>query len=983
MDTNVQGTVRVLECARHAGVEKFVYAASSSCYGLAAVPTREDHPIDAAISLRAVQVPGRAGGVPLAPRLRAAGELDLHLQRLRPARAHDRRLRRGVRRVLPPEARRQAVHGRRRRHPAPRFHLRDRRRPGVPGGRPQRRSAASVSTSAPATRSRSTGWSSCSAATWSTSRSVRASPTAPGPTSRRSSRGSGWQPKVSFEDGVRRMLVDIECWRDAPLWDPDLHRGGDQDLVPLSRRSRARKRSIDAGRPARAISATRSRRRGAARHHRAAPARRSASSCATACSTSCIPATSATCSTPRARPTCWSPASPPTSTSPRALSAARAAGPARGQSGRVRDGRLRRHRPERQRRSRTSALIQPDYFAKGYEYTASGMPPKTAEEVEVVQSYGGEIIFTPGDIVYSSSSLIDLAPPTIKLEKLQIADGAQRHHLRQAARRRSTPWSASRVHVVGDTIVDSYTYCAMIGGQTKTPTMSVLFERKVDYVGGAAIVAKHLRAAGGRGDLLDRARRRRATRTSCSTISSRPASTCRAVDRPDAADDQQERDRRRRLPAAEGRHARQPLDLRPDPGRHHRRRCSRCRPTPWCSAISATASSTGAPSRSWSQAMPRRLLPRGRQPGREPLGQHHRIPGLRSDHAERARGALRARRPGFRHPSARLQAVRRGALQAADPQARRARRAHLPQRQPRVARQLLRHRQLRRPAGRCGRRRRRAARLCDAGHARRPQRRDRHHPRHHGGGAANAKCDGNVPVTPDDCASKIDAVERQAGARFERLGRCESSSSASASRVTSAAASPAPTSSPRSIRSTGGATTGRSTTCRSTTTTRRWPACPTSRRSSCSAICSSNGKHVLVEKPLWASATTTSPRSRRWRARKGVVCYTAYNHRFEPHFVRMRDLIASGELGTHLSLPHVLRQRHGAAGARFGLARPGRRRAARPRLASARHLPLLVRRHRRRVRRRRRALLREPRARSRRDRSRARAAAPRAGDDAC
>ena len=38
-----------------------------------------------------------------------------------------------------------------------------------------------------------------------------------------------------------------------------------------------------------------------------------------------------------------------------------------------------------------------------------------------------------------------------------------------------------RVHVVGDTIVDSYTHCAMIGGQTKTPTMSVLFERKVDY----------------------------------------------------------------------------------------------------------------------------------------------------------------------------------------------------------------------------------------------------------------------------------------------------------------------------------------------------------------------------------------------------------------------------------------------------------------------------------------------------------------------
>jgi UDP-glucose 4-epimerase len=45
MEVNVQGTVRVLECARHAGAEKVVYAASSSCFGLAATPTGEDHPI--------------------------------------------------------------------------------------------------------------------------------------------------------------------------------------------------------------------------------------------------------------------------------------------------------------------------------------------------------------------------------------------------------------------------------------------------------------------------------------------------------------------------------------------------------------------------------------------------------------------------------------------------------------------------------------------------------------------------------------------------------------------------------------------------------------------------------------------------------------------------------------------------------------------------------------------------------------------------
>ena len=45
LSTNVMGTVKVLECARQMGVRKLVYAASSSCYGLAHVPTREDAPI--------------------------------------------------------------------------------------------------------------------------------------------------------------------------------------------------------------------------------------------------------------------------------------------------------------------------------------------------------------------------------------------------------------------------------------------------------------------------------------------------------------------------------------------------------------------------------------------------------------------------------------------------------------------------------------------------------------------------------------------------------------------------------------------------------------------------------------------------------------------------------------------------------------------------------------------------------------------------
>lgn len=139
--------------------------------------------------------------------------------------------------------------------------------------------------------------------------------------------------------------------------------------------------------------------------------------------------------------------------------------------------------------------IQPDYFAKGYEYTKGGLHPRTAEEKAVVESYGGELLFTPGNIVYSSSHIIETDPPAIATEKLMMLLEAEKLDFNDLQRGLSA-LSGIKVHVIGDIIVDGYTHCTMIGGMTKTPTMSVRFEEQQDYVGGAGIVAKHLKAAG-------------------------------------------------------------------------------------------------------------------------------------------------------------------------------------------------------------------------------------------------------------------------------------------------------------------------------------------------------------------------------------------------------------------------------------------------------------------------------------------------------
>jgi rfaE bifunctional protein kinase chain/domain len=139
--------------------------------------------------------------------------------------------------------------------------------------------------------------------------------------------------------------------------------------------------------------------------------------------------------------------------------------------------------------------LQPDYFAKGYEYFSNGIPPRTQEEMDTLEQYGGEMVFTPGDIVYSSSALIDAHPPQLGVEKLVAlmeSEGIDFPGLRATLR----GLSGIRVHVVGDTIVDSYSYCSLLGATTKSPTFSVKHDFTERFAGGAAVVAKHMKAVG-------------------------------------------------------------------------------------------------------------------------------------------------------------------------------------------------------------------------------------------------------------------------------------------------------------------------------------------------------------------------------------------------------------------------------------------------------------------------------------------------------
>lgn len=140
--------------------------------------------------------------------------------------------------------------------------------------------------------------------------------------------------------------------------------------------------------------------------------------------------------------------------------------------------------------------IRPNFFAKGFEYTSKGdQKIETIREIDTLKSVGGKMIFTPGDVVYSSSNFLNLTLPNIKYEKL-IEIMRSNNISFSKIKNTTKKFKNIKLHVVGDTIVDELLNTYLIGGQIKTPTLSLL-EGKLDkYAGGAAIVASHLAASG-------------------------------------------------------------------------------------------------------------------------------------------------------------------------------------------------------------------------------------------------------------------------------------------------------------------------------------------------------------------------------------------------------------------------------------------------------------------------------------------------------
>jgi rfaE bifunctional protein kinase chain/domain/rfaE bifunctional protein nucleotidyltransferase chain/domain len=145
---------------------------------------------------------------------------------------------------------------------------------------------------------------------------------------------------------------------------------------------------------------------------------------------------------------------------------------------------------------------KPDVYVKGREYERSTDPGFLAEK-GIVEGYGGRIIFSSGEIVFSSTELIERVPISPEVESHRLNLVCRRYDITARSIQQSLARSRDlNVLIVGDIVIDRYVMCDALGVASESPVISLVQRDERSYVGGAAIVARHVTALGAHAFLL-------------------------------------------------------------------------------------------------------------------------------------------------------------------------------------------------------------------------------------------------------------------------------------------------------------------------------------------------------------------------------------------------------------------------------------------------------------------------------------------------
>jgi rfaE bifunctional protein nucleotidyltransferase chain/domain len=141
----------------------------------------------------------------------------------------------------------------------------------------------------------------------------------------------------------------------------------------------------------------------------------------------------------------------------------------------------------------TIKLLQPDIYVKGGDYLhrESDLTGNIYAEEQSILQLGGKMHFT-NDITFSSTQLLntyfEVFPPSTNSYLQEF----RRHYTAEKVIDSIKALSQMRVLILGETIIDEYHFCEVLGNASHSPAITTAFSHAETYPGGVLAIANHL-----------------------------------------------------------------------------------------------------------------------------------------------------------------------------------------------------------------------------------------------------------------------------------------------------------------------------------------------------------------------------------------------------------------------------------------------------------------------------------------------------------
>ncbi len=138
-------------------------------------------------------------------------------------------------------------------------------------------------------------------------------------------------------------------------------------------------------------------------------------------------------------------------------------------------------------------ILKPDVYCKGKDYKNlnDDISGEIKNEIKALKNVNGKIIFTE-EITFSSSRLINRHTDFYTQRQKKIIRKINRISNFKKIKKTIDDFEKLKILVIGETIIDQYNFCEVLGKSGKEPMLTFKETKKDQYLGGVLSIARNL-----------------------------------------------------------------------------------------------------------------------------------------------------------------------------------------------------------------------------------------------------------------------------------------------------------------------------------------------------------------------------------------------------------------------------------------------------------------------------------------------------------